>query len=92
MTHPKQVIRQDAQEDMRLHPVLQVMEDRTLRQRCLDRPERTLRTGQRHVHQPRLSGRQIRAIGPQQITPIEQLGLGLLVGVGLMTPAVACRS
>src|SRR3954468_13768529 len=60
------------------------MEDRTLRQRRLDRPEGVLRSGQRHVHQPRLTRCQIRAIGPQQITAIEQLGLGLLLGVRFM--------
>jgi hypothetical protein len=48
------VIRQHTQEDVGLHAVFQVMEDRTLRQRRLERPEGALRSRSRHIHLPRL--------------------------------------
>src|SRR5450759_3014199 len=72
------------QENMRVDSVLQVMKDRSLRQWGLDHPKGVLGTRQRHVHQPRLAGGEIRAVRPEQVTPVQQLGLGSLLGIRLM--------
>jgi hypothetical protein len=64
--------------------VLQVMEDRPLRQRGLHRPERRLGTRERHVHQPRLLRVQVFTVAAQQVTAIEQLRFGFLFQVGFM--------
>ncbi len=52
----EEMTRQDAQEDVCLCPVLQVMENRAFRQRALDVPEGVLGACQKNICSPDLVG------------------------------------
>src|ERR1035441_4455610 len=65
------MVGQHAEEDVRLHAPLFVVKDRPLPQGRLEGPKRCFGPRQQSVDPPSLIRAQIRAVGLQQVTPIE---------------------
>jgi hypothetical protein len=61
----QEMVGQHAEEDVRLHAMLEVVEDRPLHQRTLHRPKGRLDVGEQHVEPPDLLVGQVLAVGLQ---------------------------
>ena len=87
----QQVVGQHAQKDVRLHPMLEVVEDRALAERALHVAEGIFDPRQQDVEAPGLLGAQVGAIGAQQIGAVELLGALVLLGVHARSGTLAAR-
>ncbi len=77
----QEVVGQHAEEDVRLHPMLQAVEDRALAERALHRPERRLDPREQDVRPPDLLVGQILPVGLEQVPAVEALGLSRVTHV-----------
>ena len=84
--------RQHTQEDVRLDPVLQVVEDRALAERALHCPERRLDPCQQDVGPPDVLVGQILPVGLEQIPAVEAGGQRFLLRVSAHVTAAVVAS
>ena len=85
----QQVVGQHAEEDVRLHPVRQPVEDRALAERALHGPERRLDPREQDVGPPDLFVGEVVPIGLEQVPAVEALGDRLLRPI--LCPGDRCR-
>ncbi len=87
----EQVISQDAEKDMRLHAIFELMKNGPLGEQTLHCPERRFYPGEQNIGAPDFIGTQILPIGPQYIAPVQLLGDRLLLLVLRRLCGVACK-
>src|SRR5215208_650699 len=95
----QQVIGENAEKDVSLDAMLELVEDGSLAQRALHVAEGVFDAGQQDIEAPRLLGRQVFAIGLQQVGAVEAKGTLLflviflpiqrLLGFAVLHPPIA---
>ena len=80
----QQVVGQHTEKDVRFHPTLQVVENRSLAERALHVTEGIFGAREQDVEPPGFLGAQVGAIGAEQIRAVELLRPLVLLGVHLV--------